>query len=54
MTTTTLPEPQEPTVLQAALAKGHVWQRMLDDGRVKSIGQIAKKEGVATAMLPGS
>ena len=24
----------------------HLWQRMLDDGRVTSIGQIAKKEGV--------
>jgi hypothetical protein len=46
VTTTTLPEPQEPTILQAALARGHLWQRMLDDGRVKSIGQIARKEGV--------
>jgi hypothetical protein len=41
-----VPEAQEPTILQAALARGHIWQRMLDDGRVKSIGQIAKKEGV--------
>lgn len=32
--------------MQAALARGHIWQRMLDDGRVKSIGQIARKEGV--------
>ncbi len=46
VTTTTQPEPQEPTILQAALARGHLWQRMLDDGRATSIGQIAKKEGV--------
>ncbi len=46
VTTATLPEPQEPTILQAALARGHIWQRMLDDGRVTSIGQIAKKEGL--------
>jgi len=46
VTTTTLPEPQELTILQAALARGHLWQRMLDDGRVKSIGQNARKEGV--------
>ena len=46
VTTTTQPEPQELTILQAALARGHIWQRMLVDGRVKSIGQIARKEGV--------
>lgn len=46
VTTTTFPEPQGPTILQAALARGHIWQRMLEDGRVKSIGQIARKEGV--------
>jgi hypothetical protein len=46
VSTATLPEPQEPTIVQAALARGHIWQRMLDDGRVKSIGQISRKEGV--------
>ncbi len=46
VTTTTLPVPLEPKILQAAMACAHIWQRMLDDGRVKSIGQIAKKEGM--------
>lgn len=44
--TTTLTEPQDLTALQAALARAHLWQRMLNDGRVKSIREIAKKEGV--------
>ncbi len=35
-----------PTILQATLARGHLWQHVLDDGRVKSIGQIARKEGM--------
>lgn len=46
VTTTTMPEPQAPTILQAALTRGHLWQRMLDDSMVKSIGQFARKEGV--------
>jgi hypothetical protein len=46
VTTTTLPVPLEPKILQAAMACAHIWQRMLDDARVKSIGQIARKEGV--------
>ena len=46
VTTTTQPEAQDLTILQAALARGHIWQRMLEDGRAKSIKQIARKEGV--------
>ena len=46
VTTTTLPEAQELTALQAALAQAHIWQRMLEDGRAGSIKEIARKEGV--------
>ena len=36
----------EPTVLQLALARGHRWLRMLESGEVRSLKQIAEKEGV--------
>lgn len=39
-------EAQEPTTLQAALAKGHRWLRMLEDGKVASLKDIAKKEQI--------
>ena len=46
MATTTLPELQELTTMQATMARGYLWLRMLEDGRAKSIWEIAKKEGV--------
>ncbi len=46
VTTTTLPEAQELTNLQAALARWYIWQRMLEDGQAQSIREIAKKVGV--------
>lgn len=46
VSTTTLPEPQDLTALQATLAQGHIWQRMLENGRAASVREIARKEGV--------
>lgn len=39
-------EAQELTTLQAALAKGHRWLRMLEDGKVASLKDIAEKEQI--------
>lgn len=36
----------EPTPLQLALARGHRWLAMLESGEVKSLKEIAEKEGV--------
>ncbi|ONF43314.1 hypothetical protein BTO32_11570 [Marinobacter lutaoensis] len=36
----------EPTPLQLALARGHRWLAMLEAGEVRSLREIAEKEGV--------
>ena len=52
VTTTTLPVPQEPKILQAAMACVHSGQRMLNDGRVKSIGRSPGRKAWMTATSP--
>ena len=39
-------KPLEPTPMQLALARGHRWLAMLESGEVKSLTEIAKREGV--------
>lgn len=36
----------DPTPLQLALARGHCWLAMLETGQVKSLKEIAEKEGI--------
>lgn len=36
----------DPTPLQLALARGHCWLAMLETGQVKSLREIAEKEGI--------
>jgi hypothetical protein len=38
--------PLEPTPMQLALARGHRWLAMLESGEVKTLTEIAKREGV--------
>jgi len=37
---------QDTTPIQLALARGHRWLRMLENGKVKSLRELAKKEKV--------
>jgi len=39
-------KPLEPTPMQLALARGHRWLAMLESDEVKSLTEIAKREGV--------
>ncbi len=39
-------KPLEPTPIQLALARGHRWLAMLESGEVKTLTEIAKREGV--------
>ena len=39
-------KPHEPTAMQMALARGHRWLAMLESGEVKTLTEIAKREGV--------
>ena len=39
-------KPLEPTPMQLALARGHRWLAMLESGEVKTLTEIAKREGV--------
>jgi len=41
----------EPTPLQQALARGHRWLTMLEAGEVKSLREIARKEGVDSSYV---
>ena len=36
----------DPMPLQLALARGHCWLAMLETGQVKSLREIAEKEGI--------
>ena len=40
-----------PTALQLALARGHRWLRMLTSGEVKSLREIAAREGVDSSYV---
>lgn len=52
--TTATPAKGDPTIL-AALARAHLWQRMLDEGRYPGVTALAEAQGVkqpfATKML---
>ena len=39
------------TSLQLALARGHRWLAMLESGKVKSLKQIATREGVGSSYV---
>ena len=39
-------KPIDPTPMQLALARGHRWLAMLESGEVKTLTEIAKREGV--------
>ena len=39
-------KPLEPTPMQLALARGYRWLAMLESGEVKTLTEIAKREGV--------
>jgi hypothetical protein len=39
-------KPLEPTPMQLALARGHRWLAMLESGEVRTMREIAKREGV--------
>jgi hypothetical protein len=39
-------KPIEPTPMQLALARGHRWLAMLESGEVRTLTEIAKREGV--------
>ncbi len=41
----------EPTPLQLALARGHRWLAILESGKVKSLREIARKEGVDSSYV---
>jgi len=49
--TTPRPWDGEPTPLQLALARGHRWLAMLESGAVKSLREIARKEGVDSSYV---
>ena len=38
--------PKKPTVMQLALARGHRWLAMLESGEVKTMRELAAREGV--------
>jgi hypothetical protein len=40
-----------PTPLQLALARGHCWLAMLESGEVKSMKEIARREGVGDSYV---
>ena len=40
-----------PTALQLALARGHRWLRMLNSGEVRSLREIASREGVDSSYV---
>jgi hypothetical protein len=40
-----------PTPLQLALARGHRWLSMIESGVVKSLREIARKEGVDSSYV---
>ena len=42
---------QDITPLQLALARGHRWLRMLEEGKVKSLREIAEKEKVDSSYV---
>ena len=39
-------KPQKPTSIQLALARGHRWLAMLESGEVKTMRELATREGV--------
>ena len=41
-----LQKPIEPTPMQLALARGYRWLAMLESGEVRTLTEIAKREGV--------
>lgn len=41
----------EPAPLQLALARGHRWIALLESGEVKSLWEIARKEGVDSSYV---
>ncbi|MEQ9811494.1 MAG: hypothetical protein RLO50_01840 [Azospirillaceae bacterium] len=45
------PAPRVNGTLVRALARAHRWQRMLDEGRYATIGEMAKTEGVSAAYI---
>jgi len=45
------PAPRVDGTLVRALARAHRWQRMLDDGRYATIGEMARAESVAPSYL---
>jgi hypothetical protein len=44
-------KPLEPTPMQLALARGHRWLAMLESGEVKTLTEIAKREGVDNSYI---
>ncbi|MGH8518148.1 MAG: LacI family transcriptional regulator, partial [Panacagrimonas sp.] len=49
--TTPRPWDGEPTPLQLALARGHRWLAMLESGVVKSLRELARREGVDSSYV---
>ncbi|MGH8611096.1 MAG: LacI family transcriptional regulator [Gammaproteobacteria bacterium] len=49
--TTARPWDGEPTPLQLALARGHRWLAMLESGVVRSLREIARKDGVDSSYV---
>lgn len=47
----TRPWDGEPTPLQLVLARGHRWLAMLESGVVKSLREVARKEGVDSSYV---
>ncbi|MEQ9811525.1 MAG: hypothetical protein RLO50_02005 [Azospirillaceae bacterium] len=45
------PAPRVDGTLVRALARAHRWQRMLDEGKFATIGEMAKTEGVSAAYI---
>ncbi len=39
-------KPSRPTAMQLALARGHHWLAMLESGEVKTLRELAAREGV--------
>jgi hypothetical protein len=48
---TARPWDREPTLLQLALARGHRWLAMLESGVVKSLRELARREGVDSSYV---
>ncbi|MEQ9814586.1 MAG: hypothetical protein RLO50_17545 [Azospirillaceae bacterium] len=46
-----VPAPRVDGTLVRALARAHRWQRMLDEGRYATIGEMARVEGVSTGYV---